>query len=89
MARLQFNLRHVLVAIVLIAVGLLFMRLAMRWHGVAVALLIVAMGAAILGFSSVLLYGFLRAVGLVFDLDSRASDEAKVVSMGVKSNSAD
>jgi hypothetical protein len=69
MARMQFNLRHLLVAVVVAAVGLLLVRFAIQSHGVAVALVLVGIAAVIMLIANVALYAALRGFGLLFGLE--------------------
>lgn len=70
MARFQFSLRNMLLGIAAIAVALLLVRFAMQSHGVAVALLVVVLGAFVLTLANIAVYALLRAVGLVFGMDA-------------------
>jgi hypothetical protein len=71
MARFQFNLRQLLITVVVVAVGLLLVRFAIQSHGVAVALVVVAIGAVILLVANVAIYAVLRGFGMVFGLDAQ------------------
>src|SRR5262245_1095986 len=78
MARFQFSLRQLLVAVVVVALALLLLRFAIQSHGVAVALLVVAIAIGILLLANAAIYAFLRAVGMVFGLESHGSDELQL-----------
>ena len=76
MSRFQFSLRQLLIAVVVVAVLLVGARFAIRSHGVAVGLLALVIGAALLAVLNVLTYGFLRAFGSVFSPEpERVEDE--------------
>jgi hypothetical protein len=69
MARLQFTLRHLLIAVVVVALGLLLVRFAIQSHGVAVALVVIAIGAMVLLIANIIIYGALRGFGLLFGME--------------------
>ena len=76
MRRFQFSLRQLLIAVVVVAVLLVGARFAIRSHGLAIGLLTLVIGAALLVVLNVLTYGFLRAFGSVFSSEpERVEDE--------------
>jgi hypothetical protein len=77
MPRFQFNLRQLLLAMVAVAVALLLVRFAIRSQGVAVALLVVAIGAAFLLVANAVIYAVLRGFGMVFDLEPDLAEESR------------
>ena len=80
MSRYQFNLRQLLVAVVVVAVLLVGVRFAIRSHGLAVGLLALVIAAVLLLVLNVLTYGFLRAFGSIFSPEhERVEDETNRV----------
>ncbi len=69
MSRYQFNLRQLLIAMVVIAGLLLLIRFAMRSQGLAVGLVVFALGAVVLVIINLIVIGFLRGCGTVFGLE--------------------
>ena len=74
---MQFNLRHLLLAIVVVAIGLLLIRFAIQSHGVAVALVVVAIGAVVLLIANILIYAALRGFGLLFGMEPQGREEKR------------
>ena len=73
MRRLRFTLKQLLLAVVVVAFGLLLVRHAVRSSGVAAGVLTFAVGAVVVLLANLLVYGLLRAVGQFYGL---APDEA-------------
>jgi len=69
MRRFQFSLRQLVIAVGVVAVVLVAARFAMRSHGLAVGMLAMLIGAVLLVVTNFLAYGFLRAVGSVFEAE--------------------
>jgi hypothetical protein len=63
MKPLRFSLRQLLIAVAVTAVVLLVIRLALRAHDVAVALVVLGIAAVVLIALNVLVYALLRGVG--------------------------
>jgi hypothetical protein len=78
MRRFQFSLRQLLIGVVIVAVVLVAVRFAIRSHGLAVGLVALLIGAALLAVLNVLTYSFLRAFGAVFSPEpSRGEEEVQ------------
>jgi hypothetical protein len=81
MGRLQFSLRQLLIAVILVAAVLLLVRFAIQSHGAAVALLVVAIAATVLLLANVAVFAMLRGIGLIFGMEPVDGSKPSVVTV--------
>ena len=75
MPAFRFHLRQLLLAVAAVAVLMLGARLAVRYQGLAVGLLVVGIAAVVLLLANLLLYTFLRGTGALWGLGAGAPAE--------------
>ena len=77
MARIQFNLRQLLIVVAIAAVMLLLIRFSLRSYGLAVGLIAFALGGVALVLINTMIYAFLRGVGAVYGMEPERPEPAK------------
>ena len=74
----RFTLKQLLLAVVVVAFGLLLVRNALRSNGVAAGVLTFLIGAFVVLLANLLIYGLLRAVGQLYGLGPEEAEDSPI-----------